>query len=113
MAERRNAYLFEVLISQIRQDDEANVILGKSLSVLPETKLPSQSATCCIRGRPTDLPVIRSGPAESLAQLGARSRRKTAYGRGLLAKSQVREAAVSARRTPISESGMRLPEINK
>jgi hypothetical protein len=37
--ERCNANLFEVLISQIRQDDKANVVLGKALRVLPETEL--------------------------------------------------------------------------
>ena len=39
MAERCNANLFEVLISQISQNDKADVILGKTLSVLPETEL--------------------------------------------------------------------------
>ena len=52
MAKRRNADLFEVLIAQIRQDDKANVILGKSL-LLPETKLP-QPVRCCIAA-PADL----------------------------------------------------------
>ena len=39
MAERRNADLFEVLISQIRQDEKADVVLGKTLGVLPEPEL--------------------------------------------------------------------------
>ena len=39
VAERCNANLFEVLICQIRQDDKANVILGKTPSVLAETEL--------------------------------------------------------------------------
>jgi hypothetical protein len=39
MTERRNADLFEVLIGQIRQNDKGNVVLGKAVSVLPETKL--------------------------------------------------------------------------
>ena len=38
MAERRDANLFEVLICQIRQDDKANIILGKTPSVLAETE---------------------------------------------------------------------------
>ena len=52
MAERCDANLFEVLIGQIRQDDKANIILGKTLSVLRETELSSQSATCCIAAAP-------------------------------------------------------------
>ena len=39
MAERRYADFFEVLIAQIWQDDKADIILGKALSVLPETEL--------------------------------------------------------------------------
>ena len=37
MAERRNANLFEVVISQISQNNKADVVLGKTLGVLPET----------------------------------------------------------------------------
>jgi hypothetical protein len=39
MPERSNANLFEVLIGQIRQDDKANVVLGKPQRVLPEAEL--------------------------------------------------------------------------
>src|SRR5579863_6939873 len=39
MTERRNANLFEVLICQIRQNDKADVVLGKALRVLPEAEL--------------------------------------------------------------------------
>jgi hypothetical protein len=39
MTERRNANLFEVLIGQIRQDEKANILLGKPLRVLSETEL--------------------------------------------------------------------------
>ena len=39
MAERRNANLFKILICQIRQDDKADVVLGKALRVLPKTEL--------------------------------------------------------------------------
>ena len=39
MTKRHNADLFEVLISQIRQDDKADVVLGKSLGVLSESEL--------------------------------------------------------------------------
>jgi hypothetical protein len=38
MTERRNANLFEVLIGQIRQDEKANIVLGKPLRVLSETE---------------------------------------------------------------------------
>ena len=62
MTKRSNADFFKVLIAQIRQDDKANVILGKSLSVLPEPSFPSQSATCCI-GAPCGLDALRVGRA--------------------------------------------------
>ena len=39
MTERRDANLFEVLICQIRQDDKADIVLGKALRVLPKTEL--------------------------------------------------------------------------
>jgi hypothetical protein len=39
MTERRDANLFKVLIAQIRQNIKGNVILGKALRVLPETRL--------------------------------------------------------------------------
>ena len=61
MAKRRNADLFEVLIAQIWQDDKANVILGKSLSVLPETKLPA-SPLVAASAAPYGFDVTRSGP---------------------------------------------------
>jgi hypothetical protein len=52
MAQRCNPNLFEVLICQIRQDDKANVILGKTPRVSRETELFNQSATCCIAAAP-------------------------------------------------------------
>ena len=55
MTERRNANLFEVLIGQIRQDDKANVILGKALTVLPETKLLKPIRNLLHWRPPTDL----------------------------------------------------------
>jgi hypothetical protein len=39
MTERRHADLFEILISQIRQNGKGNVVLGKAVRVLSETKL--------------------------------------------------------------------------
>ena len=49
MTERRNADLFEILISQIRQNGKGNVVLGKAVSVLSETKLlePFHDHTTC------------------------------------------------------------------
>ena len=39
MPERRDTNLFEILIGQVTQNLEVNIILGKALSVLPETEL--------------------------------------------------------------------------
>jgi hypothetical protein len=39
MAERRDPNLFEILIGQVTQNIEINIILGKSLSVLPDAEL--------------------------------------------------------------------------
>jgi hypothetical protein len=39
MTKRRYANLFEVLISEMRQDGKANIVLDKALCVLPETEL--------------------------------------------------------------------------
>ena len=49
MIERRNADLFEILISQIRQNGKGNVVLSKAVSVLSETKLlePFHNHTTC------------------------------------------------------------------
>ena len=54
MTERRNANLFEVLIGQIRQDDKANVVLGKALRVLPETELLKPVSDLLHRGSAPD-----------------------------------------------------------
>src|SRR6516225_7584538 len=39
MPEQRDTNLFEILIGQVTQNLEINIILGKALSVLPETEL--------------------------------------------------------------------------
>ena len=39
MTERRYANLFEILIGQVLKNIEIDIILGKALSVLPETEL--------------------------------------------------------------------------
>src|ERR1700730_18008831 len=51
MTERRDANLFKVLIAQIRQNIKGNVILGKALRVLPETKLLKPVRNLLHRGR--------------------------------------------------------------
>jgi hypothetical protein len=39
MPDRRDANFFEILVAQVTQNIKINIILGKALSVLPETKL--------------------------------------------------------------------------
>jgi len=39
MPERRDTNLFEILIGQVLKNIEIDIILGKGLSVLPETEL--------------------------------------------------------------------------
>ena len=39
MPERRDTNLFEILIGKVLKNIEINIILGKALSVLPETEL--------------------------------------------------------------------------
>jgi hypothetical protein len=51
MAKRRNADLFEVLICQISKDGKIDVVLGKALSVLPETELLEPVRNLLHRGR--------------------------------------------------------------
>ena len=51
MAQRHNANLFEVLICQIRKDGKIDVVLGKALSVLPETELLEPVRNPLHRGR--------------------------------------------------------------
>ena len=48
----RDTDLFQISIRQIGEHREINVVLGKALSVLPDTELWSQSATCCIAAAP-------------------------------------------------------------
>jgi hypothetical protein len=51
MAERCNADLFEVLICQVSKDSKIDVVLGKALSVLPETELLEPVRNLLHRGR--------------------------------------------------------------
>src|SRR6516162_10992104 len=55
MPERRDTNLFEILIGQVTQNLEVNIILGKALSVLPETKLFEPLQNLLHRRPSTDL----------------------------------------------------------
>jgi hypothetical protein len=55
MPERRDADLFEILIGQFTQNIEINIILGKALSVLPETELFEPVRNLLHRRLSTDL----------------------------------------------------------
>jgi hypothetical protein len=39
MAERRNTYLFEILIGQVTQDREVNIVMSKALDLLAHAEL--------------------------------------------------------------------------
>ena len=54
MAKRRNADLFEVLICQISKDGKIDVVLGKAVSVLPETE-PLKPICNLLHGQPHGL----------------------------------------------------------
>src|SRR6516225_11683467 len=55
MPDRGDANLFEVLVGQVTQNFEINIILGKALSVLPETE-PFEPVHNLLHRRPsTDL----------------------------------------------------------
>ena len=43
----RQTHPFEILITKIRQDDKANIVLGKTRRIAPVI-FSSHSATCCI-----------------------------------------------------------------
>ena len=60
MTKRGNPKFFEILVCQVRQDDKANVILGKALRVLPETKLLKPVSDLLHRGSAPD---YRASPA--------------------------------------------------
>src|SRR5262245_6259241 len=55
MPHRGDANLFEILVGQVTQNIEINIILGKALSVLPETE-PFEPVRNLLHWRPsTDL----------------------------------------------------------
>src|SRR5262245_40716003 len=55
MPDRGDANLFKILLGQVTQNFEINIILGKALSVLPETK-PFEPVRNLLHRRPsTDL----------------------------------------------------------
>src|SRR6516162_4215344 len=55
MPERRDTNLFEILIGQVTQNLEVNIVLGKALSVLPETELFEPVRNLLHRRPSTDL----------------------------------------------------------
>src|SRR5215475_5988018 len=55
MPDRGDANLFEILVGQVTQNIEINIILGKALSVLPETKLFEPVRNLLHRRSSTDL----------------------------------------------------------
>src|SRR6516165_4683543 len=63
MPERRDTNLFEILIGQVTQNLEVNIILGKALSVLPETELFEPVQNLLHRRTFYGFNAIRSGPA--------------------------------------------------
>jgi hypothetical protein len=72
MTERRNANLFEVLIGQIRQDEKANIVLGKPLRVLSESELVEPVHDLLHCGAPSDSPSgehIRATPSACVSLL--------------------------------------------
>ena len=66
MTERRYANLFEVLVGQIRQDDKADVVLGKALRVLPETELLKPVSDLLHRGSAPGLSSLTPAVGESI-----------------------------------------------
>src|SRR5262245_12244972 len=63
MPDRRDANLFEILVGQVTQNNEIDIILGKALSVLPETELFEPVRNLLHRRPSTEFHAIRSGPA--------------------------------------------------
>src|SRR5271169_38605 len=63
---KRHPQFSQVLVCQFRQDAKTNVILGKALSVLPETELFEPVRNRLHRGRPADLSwrTGATGPAD-------------------------------------------------
>jgi hypothetical protein len=55
MTERCHPEFFEVLVSQIGQDGKGDVVLGKALSILPETELLKPIRNLLHRRPPADL----------------------------------------------------------
>src|SRR4029450_960532 len=63
MPDRGDANLFKILVGQVTQNNEINIILGKALSVLPETELFEPVRNLLHRRPFTGFGAIRSGPA--------------------------------------------------
>ena len=52
MAERSDAEFLQVGIVELGENRKVDVVLGKTLRVLPKAEFSSQSATCCIEAAP-------------------------------------------------------------
>ena len=70
---QRNADVLEVLIAKMGKYGNINLILGKSLSVLPEPSFSSQSAICCIAG---PFSRVYRGPTTPLDQVDREFKRR-------------------------------------
>ena len=92
MADRGDANLFEILVGQVTQNLEINIILGKALSVLPETE-PFEPVRNLLHRRPsTDLTlsvldrhVVRVLPTLAKIEYLGRPRRRAHTEQGIVA----------------------------
>src|SRR5262252_7332569 len=83
MPDRGDANLFEILVGQVTQNFEINIILGKALSVLPETE-PFEPVRNLLHRRPsTDLTLsVLDRHVAGVYQPSARSRNRGPCRRG-------------------------------
>jgi hypothetical protein len=76
MAERRNTYLFEILIGQVTQDREVNIVISKALDVLGHAELFEPLRDLLHRDRSPWIysglaPLIDEGNGESIRKISA------------------------------------------
>src|SRR5262245_53480923 len=101
MAERRNADLFEVLICQISKDGKIDVVLGKAVSVLPETELLKPICNLLHLGPLTDL----TSPVLDRQDRKSTTRANSLYALGgphVRSKREVESARSDVRFSPIA-----------
>src|SRR5262249_20309250 len=114
MPDRGDANLFKILVGQVTQNFEINIILGKALSVLPETELSKPVRNLLHRRPSTDLtlPVLdrhvvgvyQPSPRSSTsgARRRARHRKRNRHVR-LIPKSDMCSAVADVRYGPIAD----------